>query len=61
MAITIKDLIDQGKEIENGLTYVKPLSGIKRPIDVYDLSDMDEYHRWKELSIRFLQMYSLQA
>ena len=51
------ELISTGKEIAKGLTYVHPRSGVIRTFDVYHLADQNEYYRWKELSIRFLQLY----
>ena len=53
----ISELIAKGREIEKGLTYVHPGSGIIRTFDVYRLSNLDEYYRWKEFSIRTLQLY----
>ena len=56
-AMIISELIAKGREIEKGLTYVHPGSGIIRTFDVYRLSNLDEYYRWKEFSIRTLQLY----
>jgi hypothetical protein len=55
--MTISELISKGREIEKGLTYVQPGSGIFRTYDVYRLANQDEYYNWKEVTIRFLQLY----
>lgn len=56
--MTIEELIKQGKSIERGLTYVHSPEGVVRLYDVYRPANADEYYRWKEYSIRFLQLYS---
>ena len=55
MAISIKELIEQGKKIQTGLKYVH--SNVTRLYDVYAPADMNEYYRWKECTIKFLQTY----
>lgn len=55
--IDISELIKRGRAIEQGLTYVQSPSGVIRLYDVYKLSNVDEYYRWKEHSIRFLHLY----
>lgn len=50
-------MITQGKTIQEGLHYVSPPEGVIRTYNVYNLSDMNAYSRWKECSIRFLQTY----
>lgn len=55
--MNIAELICKGREIEKGLTFVHPRPGIIRTFDVYHLSNQDEYYRWKEISIRILQLY----
>lgn len=55
--MTIDDLIKQGKAIEHGLTYVHSPEGVMRLYDVYRLTNEDEYYKWKEHSIRFLQLF----
>jgi len=55
--MNIEDLIQKGRKIEQGLSYVNSPEGVIRMYDVYRPSDMDEYYRWKEQSIRFLQLY----
>ena len=57
MAISIKELIEQGKKIQTGLKYVRPAPNVTRLYDVYTPSDMNEYYRWKECTIKFLQTY----
>lgn len=57
MAIDIKELINQGRSIEEGLTYVHSPKGVIRLYDVYCLTSVDEYYSWKELSVRYLQLF----
>ncbi len=57
MAIDIKDLIVRGRSIEKGLTFVPPANGVMRLYKVYRLANVDDYYRWKELSMRYLQLY----
>lgn len=57
MNTDIAELIDRGRSIEGGLTYVPSPHNVMRMFDVYKPSDVDEYYRWKEHSIRFLQLY----
>ena len=57
MAVDILELITHGKEIKEGLKYVQPKSGHIRMYSVYKLRDLDEYYRWKEISLRYLQLY----
>ena len=54
----IKDLITQGMTIQSGLTYI-PMDRftVIRTYDEYELSDINTYYRWKECSMRFLQMF----
>ena len=54
----IKDLINQGKSIKTTIRYVPAPEGVIRTYEVYRPEDMDGYFRWKEISIRFLQLYS---
>ena len=56
MAIDVKDLIVKGRSIEKGLTYVPP-QGVIRTYSVYRPANVDDYYSWKELSVRFLQLY----
>jgi hypothetical protein len=55
--ISIDKLIEEGREIQNGLTYVEPGYEIIRMFDVYKLSDRNKYFNWKECVIRFLKKY----
>ena len=57
MAIDINVLIDRGRSIEGGLTYVHSPEGVMRLYDVYRLESVDNYYSWKELSMRYLQLY----
>ena len=50
----LHQLINEGRSIEQGLTYV-PAAGI-RSFAVYRLASEDDYYSWKEKSIRFLYM-----
>ena len=55
--MSIKDLITQGRSIQNNLKYIPPPAGTYRTFKVYEPSDVNEYYNWKEYSIRFLQKY----
>ena len=55
--MNINDLITQGRKIESSLQYVPSSEGVIRMFSVYRLANVDEYYRWKEFSIRFLQLY----
>ena len=55
--MSIKELISQGRVIQEKLKYIPPPSGTWRTFKVYELSDINEYYNWKECSIRFLQKY----
>ena len=57
MAIEIKELIDRGRLIKKGLTYLHSPDGVIRLYDAYRLANADEYYSWKELSVRYLQLY----
>ena len=57
MAISIGDLVEQGKKIQSGLKYVQSAPNVTRLYDVYAPADMNEYYRWKECAIKFLQTY----
>lgn len=56
-SISIKELISSGYSILNGLHYVPSSSGVIRMYDEYALDDFNAYYRWKECSIRYLQLY----
>lgn len=55
--MNIKELIAEGKKIESLLQYVPAGEGVIRMYPVYRPTDVDEYYRWKEFSIRFLKLY----
>ena len=55
--MNIKELITQGRNIKSSLQYVPSNEGVIRMFAVYSLANVDEYYRWKEFSIRFLQLY----
>ena len=55
--MNINELITQGRKIESSLQYVPSGVGVIRTYSVYSLGNVDEYYRWKEFSIRFLQLY----
>lgn len=55
--ISIKDLISQGRSIEKTIQFVPSGQGVIRTFSVYRLGNIDDYYRWKEYSIRFLQLY----
>ena len=57
MGISLDDLIKDGRTIENGLRFIPPRQGVIRLYAVYGLEDNKVYYRWKELAIRFLQLY----
>ena len=61
MSISIKELISQGKTIQEGLKYIPPREMSIRSYRVYCLANMDDYYRWKESAIRFLQVYDNDA
>ena len=55
--ISIKGLIQTGNDILNGLHFVSPGKDVFRPYEEYELYDFNVYYRWKECTIRFLQLY----
>ena len=57
MAINIQELIQQGRDIKDGLKKVPPPQGVIRLYAAYNLKDVDEYYRWKEISLRYLHLY----
>ena len=56
--MNIKELISQGRVIQEKLKYIPPPSGTWRTFKIYEPSDINEYYNWKEYCIRFLQKYS---
>ena len=57
MPVNIKELIVQGKALQEGLKYVPPVG--LRTFRVYTLANFDDYYQWKESAIRFLHAYYL--
>lgn len=57
MPVNIKELIVQGKALQDGLKYVPPVG--LRTFRVYTLANFDDYYQWKESAIRFLHAYYL--
>lgn len=55
--MNINELIAQGRNIESSLQYVPSVEGVIRMYSAYRLTNVDEYYRWKEVSIRYLQLY----
>ena len=55
--MNINELIAQGRNIESSLQYVPSVEGVIRMYSAYRLTNVDEYYRWKEFSIRYLQLY----
>lgn len=56
-AMSIKELISQGRTIQSQLNYIPPPSGTWRTFKVYEPASINEYYTWKEYSIKFLQEY----
>lgn len=54
--ISIESLIEQGKEILNGITYVPSAPGVIRPFPVHKLVDVSVYERWKNITFRYLSL-----
>lgn len=57
MAISLKNLIETGKGLKSMLKYVPSGYNVIRTYPVYEFDHYDEYYTWKEVSLRFLQMY----
>ena len=57
MAVNLKSLIQSGKDLKSTLKYVPPSYNVIRAVSVYNFDDQDKYFNWKEVSLRFLQMY----
>lgn len=57
MAVNLKSLIQSGKDLKSTLKYVPPGYNVIRAVSVYNFDDQDKYFNWKEVSLRFLQMY----
>lgn len=56
--MTVKNLIEQGRKIKSSLKDLPSGEGVTRVFAAYYPANIDEYYRWKECSIRFLQLYS---
>ena len=57
MSVNIKELIIQGKAIQEGLRYIPPGGSLYRNYRVFSLANNDDYYLWKESAIRFLHAY----
>lgn len=53
----VNDLITSGRAIEHGLKLAPPARGVYRSYELYKPENIDEYFKWKERSIRFLELY----
>lgn len=54
MDINIDILLQEGKEIRNELTYVRPPSNVWRTYDVFSLKNPSRYYAWSATCFRFL-------
>ena len=57
MAVDLKSLILQGKDLKKTLQYVPSGENVIRTFPVYKFKNQDDYYTWKEVSLRFLQLY----
>lgn len=55
-AITLNQLIEEGTDIKNKITYINPPSGVIRLYSTYRLADNSIYEIWKSKAIRFLSI-----
>lgn len=55
-AITLEQLIEEGKDIRGKITYINPPSGVIRLYSSYRLADNSSYEIWKNKAIRFLSI-----
>ena len=53
---TLEQLIEEGKEIRKGITFINAPSGVIRMYAPYRLADNSKYEIWKNKSIRFLSI-----
>ena len=53
---TLEQLIEEGKEIRKGITFINTPSGVIRMYAAYSLADNSKYEIWKNKSIRFLSL-----
>ena len=56
----LSSLIKTGESIKARLTKAPTAHGVTRMYSLYLLENQDEYYNWKELSYKFLQIYSPQ-
>ncbi|WP_321479706.1 peptide chain release factor 1 [uncultured Bacteroides sp.] len=54
--ITIEQLIEEGKVIKKGISYINPPSGVIRTYSAYRISGVNKYEVWKNKTIRFLSV-----
>lgn len=52
--ITLRTLIQEGKEIKSTISFVPSPSGVWRTFSVYSIKNLPRYETWKNLVIRFL-------
>lgn len=52
--ITLEELIEEGKEIRKGISYITPPPNVTRFFSAYKLKNTSEYETWKNKTIRFL-------
>ena len=52
--IALNELIDEGKSIEKGISYVAPPSNVWRTYNVYKFADYQIFETWKNKCLRFL-------
>lgn len=55
-AITLNQLIEEGTDIKNKITYINPPSSVIRLYSTYRLADNSIYEIWKSKAIRFLSI-----
>lgn len=54
--ITLKELIEEGKEIRNGISYITTPPNVTRFYNAYKLKNTTQYETWKNKTIRFLSL-----
>ena len=52
--ITLEELIEEGKEIRNGISYINTSPNVIRLFSAYKLQSTTQYETWKNKTIRFL-------
>lgn len=55
-AITLEQLIEEGKDIRKNISYINVPSGAIRMYAAYSLADNSKYEIWKNKAIRFLSI-----